>query len=122
MNKRELGNEKEDRAAEYLQQQGYEVIERNYHCGFAEIDIIAKEKDEIQGDYLCFVEVKYRSGDKFDAPEGVVSFSKQRKICQGVRFYMKEKRLSPDTPVRFDVIFVLGDEIRLIKNAFEYIR
>ena len=121
MNKRKIGSEKEEEAAEYLQEQGYEIVDRNYHCRFSEIDIIAKELSDEGTEYLCFVEVKYRDSDRYEAPEGVVSYGKQRKISQGAAFYLKEKRLLPDTPVRFDVVFMLGDEIQLIRNAFEFV-
>ena len=56
MNKRQLGTVYEQKAAAYLQQQGYEILECNFRCRIGEIDIIARE-----GEYLCFVEVKYRS-------------------------------------------------------------
>ena len=53
MNKRQLGTVYEQKAAAYLQQQGYEIMECNFRCRMGEIDIIARE-----GEYLCFVEVK----------------------------------------------------------------
>lgn len=42
--RQELGKEGEDFAADYLQKQGYEIIDRNFECKQGEIDIIAKEK------------------------------------------------------------------------------
>lgn len=121
MNKRKIGSEKEEIAAEYLREQGYEIVDRNYHCCFAEIDMIARELSDEGTEYLCFVEVKYRDSDRYEAPEGVISYTKQRKISQGAAFYMREKRLFPDTPVRFDVVFMVGDDIQLIRNAFEFV-
>lgn len=117
MNKRKIGSEQEDRAAQFLEREGYEILQRNYHCRFAEIDIVAKDS----AGYLCFIEVKYRENGRYGAPEGVVGYGKQRKVCQGARFYMGENRLPPDVPVRFDVIFVIGNEMQLVKNAFDYI-
>ena len=121
MNKRKKGFEKEEIAAEYLRKQGYEILERNYFCRFAEVDIIARESSGDGTEYLCFVEVKYRESDKYDAPEGVISRKKQRKISQGAMFYFREKRFLPDTPVRFDVLFIFDQKIQLIRNAFEYV-
>ena len=106
----------EQKAVQYLIQQGYEILEQNYHCRFSELDIVAKE-----GDYLCFVEVKYRKDARYEAPQGVVSLRKMQKICQGASFFMHEKRLSLDTPIRFDVIIMIGEQITLIRNAFDYI-
>ena len=117
MNKRECGSEQEKKAAGYLKEQGYEILQRNYYCRFAELDIVARGMDG----YLCFIEVKYRKNRRYGAPEGVVSYQKQRKICQGARFYMKEKRIPEETPIRFDVIVIIGDEIQLIQDAFDFI-
>lgn len=54
MNKRAIGTNQEIKAAEYLKNQGYEILERNFRCRIGEIDIIARD-----GRYLVFVEVKY---------------------------------------------------------------
>ena len=55
--RQELGKEGEDFAADYLQKQGYEIIDRNFECKQGEIDIIAKEKNE-----YVFIEVKTKIG------------------------------------------------------------
>ena len=114
-NNREIGSLEEQSAADFLMEQGYEIVERNYRCRFAEIDLVAREDG-----YLCFVEVKYRKNDCFGAPEGVVSPEKMRKISLGAQFYVGEHHLPVDTPVRFDVVLIIGGEISLIRNAFEY--
>lgn len=114
-NRRLLGLDREEAAAEYLRGQGYEVLARNYHCRFAELDIVARD-----GAYLCFVEVKYRESDRYEAPQGVVSIRKQGKICRGALFFMREHRILPDMPIRFDVVFIIGDKVTLCKNAFDY--
>lgn len=116
MNCREIGREKEEKAAQYLREQGYEILAQNYWTRFAELDIIATD-----GAYLCFIEVKYRSGSHYEAPEGVITQKKIKRMCKAVQFYLKEKRILPDTPMRFDVLFILGEEISLMKNAFDYI-
>ena len=54
--KKEFGNTGEDIATEYLEKQGYIILERNFYCKQGEIDIIAKDKNEV-----VFVEVKSRS-------------------------------------------------------------
>ena len=54
--KQQLGRIGENLASEYLEKQGYLILERNFACRQGEIDIIAREKDEI-----VFVEVKTRS-------------------------------------------------------------
>jgi len=51
----ELGKWGEELAAEYLQEKGYEIIERDWKSGHHDLDIIAKE-----GGTLVIVEVKIR--------------------------------------------------------------
>ncbi len=55
MNK--TGVDGENFACDYLLRQGYEIIERNYHSRYGEIDIIARDKNR---DFV-FVEVKSRT-------------------------------------------------------------
>lgn len=114
---RQIGSEKEDLACWYLVEHGYLIVDRNFHGGrFDELDIVAKDP---QG-YLCFVEVKYRKTDLHGGSEGSVDRKKIKNICHCALYYMSSKRISTDTPVRFDVIFIIGDDIQLVKNAFDY--
>ena len=106
MNQREVGAKKEEQAGEYLKSCGYELEAKNYYCRFGEIDIIARE-----GKYLCFVEVNYRKNEKYGAPEGAISPTKIKRIC---------KTSQEDTPVRYDVVFIIGDECRLVRDAFSF--
>lgn len=115
MNKRAVGAAYEKKAGKYLEQQGYQVLEYNFRCRRGEIDIIAQE-----GAYLVFAEVKYRrdvgSGDPLEA----VDLKKQRIISKTASYYCLTHGYGETTPCRFDVIAVLGEEIRLIRNAFDY--
>ena len=115
MNRRQIGSEQENKAAQYLEEQGYKIEARNYWTRFAELDIVARE-----GDYLCFVEVKYRSSSRYGAPEGVITPLKMQRMGRAAMAYLRENGISPDTPMRFDVIFILQEEISLIRNAFSY--
>jgi len=114
-NRREIGTKAEEQAAAYLKEQGYEILDRNYWCRFGEIDIIARNEE-----YLCFVEVKYRASSRYEAPEGVISAKKVHHICKASECYMQEKRIFPDTPVRYDVVLIVGEDISLIRDAFFY--
>lgn len=113
MNKREIGAEYEQKAVRYLESAGYRILDRNYRCRIGEIDIIA-----VQNEYLCFVEVKYRGNRGQGYPEEAVNYRKQQKIIQTAEVYMKQKKISFDTPCRFDVVAMEGEEIRLIQNAY----
>jgi len=112
-NKRTLGTDKEKLAAEYLEKKGYTILEKNYRCRVGEIDIIASKDG-----FCIFVEVKYRKNAEYGMPQEAVGIKKQRTIAFVANYYLMEKRFSPDYPVRFDVIAILGNEITHIENAF----
>ena len=112
-NKRMIGTCAEERAAVFLQARGMQILARNYRCRQGEIDLIARD-----GRYLVFVEVKYRrTGQKGD-PAEAVDYRKQKKISKVAEYYCWKKR-KLNQPCRFDVICVLGQEIRHIEHAFE---
>lgn len=115
MNKRQVGREQEERAAVFLEEQGYRIIQRNYNCRVGEIDLIASH----QG-YLVFVEVKYRSRNRSGYPEEAVDVKKQRRISRAASWYLMEQGLSMDTPCRFDVAAVTPEEIHIYQDAFFY--
>ena len=112
-NKRSLGSEKEQVAVSYLTEHQAEILARNFYFHGGEIDLVAKD-----GEYICFVEVKYRKSNQFGAPEEAVTFSKQKKIIQGAKVFLYKNHYPTDTPCRFDVISIFGQEITWIKNAF----
>ncbi|NTW06664.1 MAG: YraN family protein, partial [Syntrophaceae bacterium] len=59
MSKISTGKDGEQIAAAYLKKKGYRICETNFRCPLGEIDIIAREKDEI-----VFIEVKTRKSNK----------------------------------------------------------
>lgn len=113
VNHRAVGTEYETLACEYLTQQGYQILERNFRCRQGEIDIVAKDSK-----YLVFIEVKYRRSGQEGDPAEAVDARKQARILRTARYYMTRYHISEDTPCRFDVVAVLGTEIRLIQDAF----
>lgn len=112
-NKRSLGKEKEKLAEHYLEAKGYRILERNFYARGGELDLIAKDAE-----YLVFIEVKYRSADSKGHPLEAVDFRKQNKIRFAAQYYMYKNQLPEDTPCRFDVVSILGEEITLVKDAF----
>lgn len=112
-NRRRVGYEQETKVQEYLQTQGYEILARNFYTKHGEIDLIAKKDG-----YLVFVEVKYRADGRYGAPEEAVDYRKQKKIIAAAQYYLYKNRIPVDTPCRFDVAGVTGDEIRITENAF----
>ncbi len=112
-NKRMIGAIGEDIAEKYLKKHGYKILERNFHASrLAEIDIIAREKET-----LVFIEVKFRSSQRFGRACEAVTPKKQHNIRLAAQAYIMLKH-NFDVPVRFDVVEINGKEITLIKNAF----
>jgi putative endonuclease len=97
--KQRLGRWGEDAAARYLTERGYKVIARNVRTEFGEIDLIAK-----QGDQLVFVEVKARSGSQFGQPEEAVTQTKQEHLVNAAESYLQTNPHAEDW--RVDVLAI----------------
>lgn len=115
LNKRTVGTAYEKQAGIYLENCGYKIIEYNFRCRMGEIDIIARD-----GEYLVFVEVKYRKDETSGNPLEAVDIKKQRIISKVASYYCLTHGYGETTSCRFDVVALLGNEVSLIKNAFEY--
>jgi len=111
-NLRKEGANAETLAADYLRQQNYHILERNFRINSGEIDIIAKD-----GNTICFVEVKMRRTTAFGIPSEAVAKPKMQKLIQVAFYYLKSKNLN-NCKARFDVVAVTPSKIDLIKNAF----
>lgn len=75
---REAGDRGEAMAAEYLRENGYEILASQFRCRFGEIDLIA-EKDGV----LLFVEVKLRTNLQYGAPREYVTVKSRKAACRG---------------------------------------
>ncbi|WP_281336861.1 YraN family protein [Flavobacterium eburneipallidum] len=95
----ELGKLGEELAIEYLQKEGYEILETNWTFQKAEIDIIAQKEDT-----LAVVEVKTRSSLEFGLPQDFVKPKKIQLLVKAVNEYVVFKNL--DVDVRFDIIAI----------------
>ena len=96
-----MGTWGEDQAAAYLRAKGYTILERDWHSGHRDIDIIARE-----GKTFVFVEVKTRRDRAFADPKTAVDYQKQRNLRIAIHHYLNHRQL--DGPWRFDVITVVG--------------
>lgn len=96
-----LGKWGEDRAAVYLVDHGYEILERNYRCKAGEIDIVAMD-----GSTLVFVEVKTRCSLACGLPGESVTNLKKQHIRRAARWYVAEHRME-DRDLRIDVMELL---------------
>jgi len=111
-----IGQQGEQMAANFLEDKGYTILERNYRFGKGEIDIIA-EKDQM----LIFVEVKTKKFGDFGDPINWVRRSKQLQIGRIARGFLFEREIT-DRDCRFDVITLNwqegGFKINHLENAF----
>lgn len=113
MNRRAIGAAAEEKAARYIETLGYEIIDRNYYGPHGELDIIAWHEG-----FLVFLEIKYRRDSRLGEPWQAVDYRKRQRIFNTAKTYMIRHKLSMQTPCRFDVVSVSGDEITLYQNAF----
>ncbi|NBH72446.1 YraN family protein [Clostridiaceae bacterium] len=111
-NKRSKGNRYEMLAAGYLEGKGVKILEQNYHSRTGEIDLIGRD-----GDFLVFIEVKYRKDARQGDPLEAVTAIKQDHIRRTAQYYLYSHRYG-DIPCRFDVVGILGNEICWIQDAF----
>lgn len=114
VNKRRLGKDMERLATDFLRKNGYTIRRTNFTCNAGEIDIIGENEG-----YLCFIEVKYRASLREGYPEEAVDSRKAGRISRAALYYINYCRLDESIPCRFDVVAILGSDIRLIKNAFD---
>ena len=112
----ELGARGERRACWYYRLRGYRILEKNYHTGGGEIDLVVR-----RGSTLAFVEVKTRQ--TLTAGEGYESVD-ARKRAQIVRLAERYLSARRDTPrfVRYDVLSLYWNgnrfEVRHFPDAF----
>lgn len=105
---RERGQQAETLVSQYLQKEGYHILQRNLYTPFGEIDILAKYKDE----FVC-VEVRSRTRESTVPPELSISRAKYRHL---VRSLLSLPFLH-NRPTRIDLITVEAQSIRRhIKN------
>jgi putative endonuclease len=99
--RQDIGRYGEDRAAIYLQDHGYEIIERNWRSRSGEIDLIARHKGR-----FVFVEVKTRNGSGYGHPFEAITRAKMSRMRRLVAEWCASRQL-PAIRVRLDAISVL---------------
>ena len=113
-NKRRLGAQKEQLAAEYLEKKGFYILERNFFCWQGELDLVAISPER----ELVFIEVKYRTNSRNGFPEEAVNEKKQARIRKASLVYLYQHPSC--LPCRYDIVSILGKEIKQIENAFNF--
>jgi putative endonuclease len=99
-NRRALGIWGENAAAGYLEQLGYQILERNFRTPYGEIDIVCR-----QAEVIVFVEVKTRSSTTYGLPEESVTRRKQARMVACAQAYL-QAHPGLDGDWRLDVVAV----------------
>lgn len=113
----DLGKLGEELAVDFLEKNGYEILETNWVFDKAEIDIIAQK-----GTILAVVEVKTRSSIDFGLPQDFVKPKKIQLLVKAINEYVTQNDL--DVEVRFDIVAIHKENsdfvIEHIEEAFYY--
>ena len=106
------GAQAEQRAAQYLLQQGLKPVAQNYRSRFGEIDLIMQD-----GATLVFVEVRLRRSANFGGAAASIDVHKQRRLIRTAQQYLAGLAHIP--PCRFDAVLMDDNGVQWLKNAFE---
>ena len=112
----DLGKWGEDVALAYLLDQGYRLLDRNWHQGHRDLDLIMQ-----QDDTLVIVEVRTRRNNLFMDPEHTVDALKMLSLSKAANAYIRLHRISLN--IRFDIVAITGTPssdftINHIEDAF----
>jgi putative endonuclease len=102
----------EDVALDRLRGAGLDLVARNFHCRFGEIDLVMRERG---GDAaLVFVEVRYRADAAHGDGTASVGTAKQGKLVRAARTFLDAHPQFAALPCRFDVVGLSGSSARPI--------
>jgi len=113
--RRETGAAAEAAARAMLEDAGLAWLASNVNYRFGELDLVMRD-----GDTVVFVEVRYRSSDRFGGAAASVDFRKRRRLVLAARAWLAGRRGLADAGCRFDVVTVQGEDLHCdwIPNAF----
>ena len=112
----DLGKWGEDVALAYLLDHGYRLLDRNWHQGHRDLDLIMQQVDT-----LVIVEVRTRRNNLFMDPEQTVDALKMLSLSKAANAYIRLHRISLN--IRFDIVAITGTPssdftINHIEDAF----
>lgn len=109
------GQQYEQAAARWLEQQGLTIVARNWRCRQGEIDVVARH-----GEVLVFVEVRARSSAAFGGAAASIGRSKRERLLRAARHYLAT--LASEPPCRFDALLFDGADCsrpQWLQNVFD---
>lgn len=103
----------EQLALNFICNEGYHILDRNWRYRYWEADIVAMD-----GGTLVFIEVKSRTSMAFGEPSDFVDWKKRRNLVKLAEAYIKMKNFQGE--IRFDIVAVYLEtkKIELIRDAF----
>ena len=108
-----IGANAEEKAKQFLIEQGFLCIAQNYQCTFGEIDIIMTDEKT-----LIFVEVRCRKNNTFGSALESITAQKQQKIINSSQHFIQHNQKYTKWPLRFDAVGITGEDMQWVKNAF----
>jgi putative endonuclease len=103
MSNKSTGDRGESLAREYLEQQGYRILDTNYRGPGGEIDIVARDDD-----FLVFIEVRTRSSLDYGSPEESVTPAKKGRLIATAQHY-RQGHYNMPASWRIDFIGIMLD-------------
>lgn len=98
---RHRGAATEQLAAQWLQQQGLNLVAKNYHVKGGEIDLVMVDQE-----VLVFIEVKHRTTARYGHPLETVNTQKRQRLIRAASLYIAQHAVS--RPCRFDILAMVG--------------
>lgn len=102
----EIGATGETLAALELQNQGMEILDRNWSCRWGELDVVALDCADGRRTAV-FVEVKCRTGRNYGDPLESITYAKIKRLRQLAAEWMRQHREIAVDALRIDAIGVL---------------
>lgn len=116
VDRRQIGQHAEERAARHLCAAGLFLLHRNYRCRLGELDLVARD-----GATLVVAEVRLRASTRFGGAAASITRAKQRRIVLATRHLLARYPSLQRLPIRFDALLVPADEgpIEWVRAAFD---
>ena len=108
-----IGYRGEEIAKRYLQNKGYRIIEQNHKNKYAEIDLIAYDKE-----ILVFIEVRTKIGEETGTPEETFKPKKIKKLIRNALAYSTFRNYTGS--YRIDAVCIVLDIRGNIKRINHY--
>lgn len=120
MDRRNLGNEAENLALEYLLERGLKLVCRNFRCKVGELDLVM-----LEGPTLVVIEVRSRQDQGFGTAVESIDWYKRKRLARATGYLLLMRAELRRLAVRFDVVTLNktsaagSGQIEWIRAAFD---